>query len=52
VEYIKSLTKLPSVVHILQETMSAKSRATLERWKKQKIRELGEEGFEKYKQGE
>ncbi|XP_050442553.1 mitochondrial genome maintenance exonuclease 1-like [Adelges cooleyi] len=40
--------KFPSVTYILNETMSEKSRAALENWKKGMIEKLGEEGFIKF----
>ncbi|XP_060781507.1 mitochondrial genome maintenance exonuclease 1 [Neoarius graeffei] len=39
---------IPSVTRILQKTMSAQKAFYLERWKKRKIAELGEEGFKEY----
>ncbi|RZF41445.1 hypothetical protein LSTR_LSTR000159 [Laodelphax striatellus] len=41
------LSGLPSVGKILSETMPAAARAALERWKKNMIAQLGEEGFQK-----
>jgi hypothetical protein len=43
--------RLPSVTKILQATQSLESRMALERWEKQMIAELGEQGFAKYKAG-
>ncbi|XP_037394209.1 mitochondrial genome maintenance exonuclease 1 isoform X2 [Pygocentrus nattereri] len=40
---------LPSVTKILQKTMSATQLFYLERWKRRKIAELGEEGFKEYR---
>lgn len=42
---------LPSVTNILNVTMSEKSRAALEYWKKNMIEKLGEDGFNKYSRG-
>lgn len=42
---------LPSVTHIMNETMSDLSKFYLERWKKKIISELGEEGFNKLQEG-
>lgn len=42
---------LPSVTNILNSTMSEKSKAALEAWKKNKIEELGEDGFNEYNKG-
>ncbi|XP_036430957.1 mitochondrial genome maintenance exonuclease 1 [Colossoma macropomum] len=39
---------LPSVTKVLQKTMSASQLFYLERWKRRKIAELGEEGFKEY----
>ncbi|XP_060835698.1 mitochondrial genome maintenance exonuclease 1-like [Rhopalosiphum padi] len=39
---------LPSVTNILNTTMSEKSKAALENWKKSMIEKLGEDGFNKY----
>ncbi|VVC40467.1 Mitochondrial genome maintenance exonuclease 1 [Cinara cedri] len=39
---------LPSVTNILNVTMSEKSKAALENWKKNMIEKLGEDGFNKY----
>ncbi|XP_077290993.1 mitochondrial genome maintenance exonuclease 1-like [Arctopsyche grandis] len=38
----------PSVTRVLDQTMSEESRAALEKWKQEKIEELGLEGFEKF----
>ena len=46
-----TLSRLPSVTSILSKTMSPEARFFLERWEKQMIAELGEDGFAKYKQG-
>ena len=46
-----SLVRLPSVTSILSKTMSPEARFFLDRWEKEMIAELGEEGFAKYKQG-
>ena len=46
-----TLARLPSVTSILSKTMSPEARFFLERWEKQMIAELGEDGFAKYKQG-
>lgn len=42
---------LPSVTNILNVTMSEKSKAALENWKKNMIEKLGEDGFNKYSKG-
>jgi len=42
---------LPSVTNILNVTMSEKSRAALENWKKNMIEKLGEDGFNTYSRG-
>jgi len=42
---------LPSVTNILNTTMSEKSKAALENWKKCMIEKLGEDGFNKYSKG-
>lgn len=42
---------LPSVTNILNVTMSEKSKAALENWKKNMIEKLGEDGFKKYSGG-
>lgn len=41
---------VPSVTHIINQTMSDLSKFYLDRWKKNKIAELGEEGFKKYQE--
>lgn len=41
--------RLPSVTHILQQTMPMEQAFILERWKQRMIMELGEEGFIAYK---
>lgn len=41
----------PSVSAILKATMPPESKFFLERWEKEMIEELGEEGFQQYKQG-
>lgn len=41
----------PSVSAILKATMPPESRFFLERWEKEMIEELGEDGFHQYKQG-
>lgn len=43
--------KLPSVTKILENTMSPESREALEKWRQEKIAELGPEEFEKFYQG-
>jgi len=42
---------IPSVTNILNTTMSEKSKAALENWKKSMIEKLGEDGFNKYSRG-
>lgn len=42
---------LPSVTNILNVTMSAQSKMALEKWKKNMIEKLGEDGFNKYSKG-
>ena len=46
-----TLKRLPSVTSILSKTMSPEARFFLDRWEKEMIAELGEEGFAKYKRG-
>lgn len=41
---------MPSVTHILKETMSPENVAILQRWEEQMIKKLGVEGFKEYKQ--
>ncbi|XP_030052113.1 mitochondrial genome maintenance exonuclease 1 [Microcaecilia unicolor] len=41
-------TKVPSVTHVLQQTMPMQQAFYLERWKQKMIMELGEEGFIAY----
>ncbi|XP_032538474.1 mitochondrial genome maintenance exonuclease 1 isoform X1 [Chiroxiphia lanceolata] len=41
-------TKMPSVTHILQQTLPPQQVFYLERWKQKMIVELGKDGFEKY----
>lgn len=48
---IEAGTKYPSVTKILNSTMSEDAKAMLDRWKKRMIAQMGEEGFEIYKQG-
>ncbi|XP_062851031.1 mitochondrial genome maintenance exonuclease 1 [Trichomycterus rosablanca] len=43
-----SQVSIPSVTKILQKTMSEQQLFYLERWKRRKIAELGEEGFKQY----
>lgn len=43
--------RFPSVSAILKATMPPESKFFLERWEKEMIEELGEEGFQQYKQG-
>ena len=43
--------KFPSVTAILHDTMSEASAERLEMWKKQKLLELGEDGFNKFTKG-
>ncbi|XP_066535969.1 mitochondrial genome maintenance exonuclease 1 [Hoplias malabaricus] len=40
----------PSVTRILQETMSETQRFYLDRWRRRKVAELGEDGFKEYSQ--
>lgn len=42
---------IPSVTNILNVTMSEKSKAALENWKKNMIEKLGEDGFNEYSKG-
>lgn len=42
---------LPSVTNILNVTISEQSKAALERWKKNMIEKLGEDGFNEYSKG-
>jgi len=42
---------IPSVTNILNTTMSEKSKAALENWKKSMTEKLGEDGFNKYSRG-
>jgi len=42
---------VPSVTHIISETQSDLSKFYLERWKKNMISEIGEEGFKAYQEG-
>jgi len=42
---------IPSVTNILNTTMSEKSKAALENWKKSMIEKLGDDGFNKYSRG-
>ncbi|XP_076031308.1 uncharacterized protein LOC143019512 [Oratosquilla oratoria] len=42
--------KLPSVRHILDETMPLANRIALEKWKAKMIAELGEKGFQDYRE--
>ncbi|XP_012278905.1 uncharacterized protein LOC105698873 [Orussus abietinus] len=44
----KSYASLPSVTHILNESLSEESKLRLDTWKKNMILSLGEEGFERY----
>lgn len=44
----KSITALPSVTKILQDTMPAENRYFLDKWKEGMIKKLGTEGFSKY----
>ena len=46
-----TMTRLPSVTSILSKTMSPEARFFLDRWEKEMIAELGEDGFAKYKKG-
>lgn len=43
--------KLPSVRKIIEETMPSERKTILNTWKKKMISKLGEDGFEKYRQG-
>ena len=42
---------VPSVSKVINETMSPETRFFLERWEKEMIEKLGEEGFRQYKKG-
>lgn len=42
---------VPSVTSILNATMSEKSKAALEKWKRSMIEKLGEDGFNVYSRG-
>lgn len=43
--------QFPSVTLILNKTMTGESMANLEKWKKEKIAEVGEEEFKKFYEG-
>lgn len=47
----KNIYAFPSVTRILNQTLSEKSKEALEKWKQDKIQQLGLEGFEIYYQG-
>lgn len=49
---IESSAAYPSVSTILNETMPYESRLVLEKWKKNMVAELGEEGFLQFTTGE
>lgn len=51
VHEVPKRSDLPSVTNILNVTMSEKSKAALERWKKNMIEKLGEDGFAEYSRG-
>jgi hypothetical protein len=42
---------VPSVTNILNATMSEKSKAALENWKRSMIEKMGEDGFNEYSRG-
>lgn len=44
-------TKFPSVTKVLTYTMSPESKQALEAWKERMIKQLGQEGFNKYQRG-
>lgn len=48
---VKDYLKYPSVSKIMEVTMTAKSRLILSRWRKNMIKDLGEEGFSKHLTG-
>lgn len=48
----RCMSKPPSVSRILEKTMPEESAKRLQLWKQRMIKELGEEGFKKYHEGE
>jgi hypothetical protein len=44
-----NIWKIPSVTKVLNVTMSADSRAALDRWQANLVAQLGEQGFQEHK---